>query len=51
MCEEACPCDAIRLDTGLHAWPVLTRNEAIISIDDLLSRGGASTARQGGRNL
>jgi NADH-quinone oxidoreductase subunit I len=50
MCEEACPCDAIRLDTGLHAPPVRRREDAIIGMDELLSRSGPSQARQGGRN-
>ena len=42
MCEETCPCDAIRLDTGLLARPVRTRSEAIECIEELLSRGGSS---------
>ncbi len=50
MCEEACPCDAIRLDTLVHAAPVGRRCEAIISLPELLSRGGPSKAIQGGRN-
>lgn len=40
MCEEACPCDAIRLDTGLHAPPVRRREDAVIGMEELLSRTG-----------
>jgi len=44
LCEEACPCDAIRMDTGLHAPPVYRRADAVIGMDELLSRGGRSLA-------
>ncbi len=50
-CEEACPCDAIRVDSGVHAQPVYGRDEAIIDLADLLSRGSQSTSKQGGRSL
>jgi NADH-quinone oxidoreductase subunit I len=48
LCVEACPCDAIRMDTGVHMQPTERRAAAILGKNDLLSRGGASTAVQGG---
>ncbi len=50
-CEEACPCDAIRLDTGIHAPPVYQRDDAITTKADMLKRGIASKAKQGGRSI
>lgn len=47
LCEEACPSDAIRVDTGLHARPMAARMDAMATIDQMLARGGQSTARQG----
>lgn len=48
LCAEACPCDAIRMDTLEHAKPVYQRHEAILDKDELMSRGIASKATQGG---
>ena len=48
LCVEACPCDAIRMDTGIHMPPTEHRYDAILGKNDLLSRGDASTAHQGG---
>jgi NADH-quinone oxidoreductase subunit I len=48
LCVEACPCDAIRMDTGLHALPVEQRSDAIETKETLLGRGIRSTAVQGG---
>ncbi len=50
LCEEACPCDAIRLDTGTHAPSVTCRVDAVIEMEELLSRGGLSDAQQGGED-
>ena len=48
LCVEACPCDAIRMDAADHARPTYTREESIITRDELLGRGVRSTAKQGG---
>ena len=48
LCVEACPCDAIRMDTGVHAWPTRRRADAILDKEALLSFGDQSTATQGG---
>src|SRR4029453_16912912 len=48
LCVEACPCDAIRMDTLDHAKPTYRRVEGILDMEELMSRGGASTAVQGG---
>ena len=29
FCVEACPCDAIRMDTGMHAVPYDSRDQFI----------------------
>ena len=50
-CEEACPCDAIRLDTGTHAKPGTTRDAVKTAMGELLERGGLSIAKQGGRSI
>jgi ferredoxin len=47
LCVEACPCDAIRMDSGIHMPPVEHRYEAILSREDLLSLGGPSVAPHG----
>ncbi len=36
-CVEACPCDAIRMDTGVHAAPYDSREQFIYGKDVLLS--------------
>jgi NADH-quinone oxidoreductase subunit I len=48
LCAEACPCDAIRMDTLDHAKPTYRRVDAILDREELMSRGIASTAVQGG---
>ena len=50
MCEEACPCDAIRMDSGQHVTPFIKRENQRVGKLDLLGLGGASIAKQGGRN-
>ena len=50
LCVEACPCDAIRMDTGVHASPTEKRFEAVLGKSDLMSRGTRSIAVQGGTN-
>jgi hypothetical protein len=47
-CVEACPCDAIRMDTKVHAPLTLRRADAILDKEALLERGEVSTATQGG---
>jgi NADH-quinone oxidoreductase subunit I len=37
LCEEACPEDAIRMDTGVHTPAYFTREEAVNGRMDLLS--------------
>ena len=39
-CVEACPCDAIRMDTGIHAVPYDSRDQFIYEKDLLLSIPG-----------
>ena len=48
LCAEACPCDAIRMDSGEHAHPTYRRVDGILDKEELMSRGTASTAVQGG---
>jgi NADH-quinone oxidoreductase subunit I len=48
LCVEACPCDALRMDSGIHFPPVQHRSEALMAKEDLLRLGGANIARQGG---
>jgi formate hydrogenlyase subunit 6/NADH:ubiquinone oxidoreductase subunit I len=40
LCVEACPCDAIRMDTGIHPAPVYTREDADFGKADLLAMLG-----------
>ncbi|CAN0598524.1 unnamed protein product, partial [Laminaria digitata] len=35
-CVEACPCDAIRMDTGIHPKPVYEREDGDFGKNDLL---------------
>ena len=49
LCVEACPCDAIRMDTGMHAPAVETRGEGIMDKKNLLDLGIKSTAVQGSK--
>ncbi|RYG71856.1 NADH-quinone oxidoreductase subunit I, partial [bacterium] len=39
-CVEACPCDAIRMDTGAHAVPYDSRDQFIYGKDMLLNFTG-----------
>ncbi len=48
FCVEACPCDAIRMDTKAHMHPTETRAEAVLGKIDLMKRGTPSVAQQGG---
>ena len=48
LCVEACPCDAIRMDTGKHAPPVEERADGVIDKDAMLAMGTRSIAVQGG---
>ena len=48
LCVEACPCDAIRMDTGDHAHPVEDRANAIETKQSMMGRGVRSIAHQGG---
>ena len=45
FCVEACPCDAIRMDTGMHAAPYDSRDQFIYEKDLLM----AATGRDGSR--
>ena len=42
LCVEACPCDAIRMDTGMHAVPYDSRDQFIYEKDLLMSFAGRS---------
>ena len=48
-CVEACPCDAIRMDTGEHARPGYTRESFVATLETLLADGGPSIAPPGGK--
>jgi len=48
LCVEACPCDAIRMDSGQHAPATETRAEGVIDKEEMLSLGAPSIAVQGG---
>ena len=37
LCEEACPCDAIRLDTGIYEIAANTREAFIVDKEFLLN--------------
>jgi NADH-quinone oxidoreductase subunit I len=39
-CVEACPCDAIRMDTGMHMPPSTNRNHFLYDKETLLSIPG-----------
>jgi formate hydrogenlyase subunit 6/NADH:ubiquinone oxidoreductase subunit I len=45
LCVEACPEDAIRMDTGNHATPVTNRADAIWGKVDLLGNLGRKEAK------
>ena len=48
LCVEACPCDAIRMDSRTHMHPTEAREDAVLRKVELMSRGGPSVAQQGG---
>ena len=37
LCVEACPCDAIRMDTGMMPMPALRREDFILDKEQLMS--------------
>ena len=41
FCVEACPCDAIRMDTGYHPVPYDSRDQFIYKKELLLAMPGA----------
>jgi NADH-quinone oxidoreductase subunit I len=45
LCVEACPCDAIRMDTGIHPAPTYTREDADFAKADLLAMLGKEEAK------
>jgi NADH-quinone oxidoreductase subunit I len=45
-CVEACPCDAIRMDTGMHAVPYDSRDQFIYEKDLLLGFAGRDGSRK-----
>ena len=45
-CVEACPCDAIRMDTGQHAAPYDSRDQFIYAKDLLMSAVGRDGSRE-----
>ena len=49
LCVEACPCDAIRMDTGQHAAAVDFRGDGVLGKIDLMKLGTQSAAVQGGK--
>ena len=49
LCVEACPCDAIRMDTGKHATAVETRADGVMTKEKMLALGATSIATQGGK--
>jgi NADH-quinone oxidoreductase subunit I len=49
LCVEACPCDAIRMDTGVHMQPRTDRSTSFHKRDELMQRGGLSIATRGGQ--
>jgi NADH-quinone oxidoreductase subunit I len=40
LCVEACPCDAIRMDTGVHPAPSTTREATMFNKKELLELNG-----------
>jgi NADH-quinone oxidoreductase subunit I len=48
LCVEACPCDAIRMDSGVHIHPFTDREDSFYERDLLMELGGPSVAEQGG---
>lgn len=50
MCEETCPSDAIRLDTGLQASSAAARSEATACLEELLARSARANAEESPRD-
>jgi formate hydrogenlyase subunit 6/NADH:ubiquinone oxidoreductase subunit I len=48
LCVEACPCDAIRMDTGRHVTAQSSRRPFLYDRQRLLALGGRSVAVPGG---
>jgi len=48
LCVEACPCDALRMDSQVHIKPVEHRREAVLDKEQLMAMGAASIAIDGG---
>ncbi len=46
FCVEACPCDAIRMDTGIHATPYDSREQFIYEKDILMSFVGRDGSQE-----
>jgi NADH-quinone oxidoreductase subunit I len=43
LCEEACPCDAIRMDTGIYEIAADNREKFVVDKDFLLNEDKAGT--------
>lgn len=48
FCVEACPCDAIRMDSNVHVTAYADRSDFIFDRSRLLEKGTQSIATQGG---
>jgi len=48
MCVEACPCDAIRMDSNVHVTAYANRDDFLFDRARLMKRGELSKATQGG---
>ena len=46
FCVEACPCDAIRMDTGKHATPYDSRDQFIYQKDLMIQFTGRDGSRE-----
>ena len=44
FCVEACPCDAIRMDTGMHAAPYDSREQFLYDREQLLTFTGRDSS-------
>ncbi len=49
LCVEACPCDAIRMDSNAHVTAASSRSAFVLNRDRLMKRGDLSSAVQGGQ--
>lgn len=48
LCVEACPCDAIRMDSNVHVTAYTDRRDFVFDRSRLMERGERSIATQGG---